>query len=38
MVQKPSGRYYIGYSKTLDDGLIGRIQLVYEGDKHSCPN
>lgn len=33
MVQKPSGRYYIGYSKTLDDGLIGRIQLVYEGDK-----
>lgn len=33
MVQKPSGQYYIGYSKTLDNGLIGRIQLVYEGDK-----
>ena len=33
MVQKPSGQYYLGYSEVLPGGLIGRIQLVYEGDK-----
>ncbi len=31
MVAKPSGEYYIGYSKRLDDGLIARLQLVYKG-------
>lgn len=33
MVQKPSGQYYLGHSEILPGGLIGRIQLVYKGNK-----
>ncbi len=32
-IKKPSGQYYIGYTKETNEGLLARLQLVFENDK-----
>lgn len=32
-IKKPSGQYYIGYTKETSEGLLARLQLVFENDK-----